>query len=120
MARANSLILPRSTWITNGGYSLPLTLWSIWIGIRPSRPCQPSPRRAPRLRLVGRASSRTPFLHGAVEEAGHVAHHEALVPPLGDLLLLVEGLDLEDDALAIRLQHGGLRAHLHPDGGGGD
>src|SRR5438132_8400770 len=36
MARANSLILPRSTVTTNGGISLPMTDLLSWIGIRPA------------------------------------------------------------------------------------
>src|SRR5256885_5846239 len=49
MARANSLIFPRSTVTGKGGYSLPTTDLSTWIGIRrvPRRSCpsRPTPPR---------------------------------------------------------------------------
>src|SRR5712692_1622609 len=95
MARANSLILPRSTVTAKGGYSLPLTAVFTWIGM-----------------------SGLAFLHRPIEEFLEVRDDEALVTALGDLLDLVVGLDLEEAALAVGLHQGGLGPHLHPERGG--
>src|SRR5712691_13066881 len=92
MARANSLISPRSTVTAKGGYSLPLTAVFTWIGM-----------------------SGFAFFHRPIEEFLEVRDDEALVTALGDLLDLVVGLDLEEAALAVGLHQGGLGPHLHPE-----
>src|SRR5215471_10294899 len=92
-ARANSLILPRSTVTAYGGYSLPMSDLLISVGIS----------AAP--------ASGGALLHCARQELFHVGHEEPLVPALGDLLPVVPRLDREQEALAVRFEQGGLRAH---------
>src|SRR5437660_3349418 len=72
MARANSLILPRSTVTTNGGISLPMTDLLSWTGIKPAL----SSWRAPGTR-PGRArgTARAPGVH--LEQRGLGAHRHA-------------------------------------------
>src|SRR6266852_5485735 len=99
MARANSLILPRSTVMAYGGYSLPTTPRLSWIGIRPvlssssgqgtsayrrrrsvrdgprrSSPFHPTPRRRTGSAAVGfEQGGVRPDLH-ADGSGGKVAH----------------------------------------------
>src|SRR5258706_7293406 len=110
MARENSLIFPRSTVTTKGAYSLPLTsmFTRIAIGLR-------SPRRRGSARPA-RSFPRGGLRGGALQEAGEVGHHEALVAAFRDLLHLVPGLHLEEAALAVGLlqNRAGPHAHARP------
>src|SRR6266511_6391249 len=96
MARANSLIFPRSTVTVKGGSSLPFTLLLIWMGM-----------------------SGLALLHRAFEKPLQVGDGKALVLGLRDFLDLVEALHVEDMAPSVRLDHGGLGPHLHPERRGG-
>src|SRR5262245_10063165 len=86
IARANSLILPRSTVTGYGGYCLPISDLLISIAISESPP------------------SARALLHRARQELLHIGHEEAFVPALGDLLLVVPRLDREQEALAVRFE----------------
>src|SRR5881628_1572425 len=105
MARANSLILPRSTLTRYGGYSLPLTDVLICICITTS---------------LSVGASGFALRHGPAEEFLEIGDDEALVAPLRDLLDLVEDVDLEQAALSVRLEERGLGAHLHAERSGGE
>src|SRR4030095_8342995 len=97
MARANSLILPRSTLTRYGAYSLPLTEVLIWIGIRiclsirASR-CWHEHQDLPfdtSSTMGGRASGFA-FRQGPGEKLLQIGDDEALGAPLRDLFHFVE------------------------------
>src|ERR1700730_13159890 len=103
IARANSLIFPRSTVTVNGAYSLPFTSLFTLIGI-----VAPLARPA-RAAGLGR---------GPREEPVEARHHLALVSPLRDLLHLVPRLHVEETATAVGLAQDGAGPHRHPHRGG--
>src|ERR1700682_4526187 len=107
MARANSLIFPRSTVTTKGAYSLPLR--SMF-----TRMVMDFARLAAR-----RGSARPSLGGGALEEAGEVGHHEALVSAFRDLFHLVPGLHLEEAAVAVGFLQDRVGPHAHAGRRGG-